>query len=271
MNTYSSISVLKARMNIPDTLDDDGLLAALEMVSREIDRYCGRHFYVARKTLYCGTRDRSCLRVDDVLSVISIKTDTNGDRTYPTTWAATDYELDPPNALTMSPPEPYTRICTTPRGQQSFICGDPRGNQLDVDGGYYDIRETLAITLAEALDAAETEIDVSDGASFAAGETLLIGTEQLYIAAIASNILTVARGINGTTATTHLTGATIQRYTYPVIGEACTAQAILTFKGVPQPMGEIGSSEGFSQSLISTGLHPFTTRALETFRRLEVG
>jgi hypothetical protein len=273
MNLYSTPAKVKNRLDIPDTLDDAAILAALETVSREIDRYCGRRFYVELATRYYGAACGSYLRVDDLLAVTSLKTDPNNARTYPDTWATTDYDLDPPNALLESPPEPYTRIYVGPLGSYSF--GRARRSiQIVGKWGYYEVLETVGSLLNEALDASETGIDVVDGVLYDIGETLLIGSEQMYVSAIASNTLTVVRGVNGTTAASHLTGAAIQRYTYPVIGEACTQQAILAFRNTPNPTGEIGGNEAFTQSFrqsIQAGLHPFVRASLSTFRRLEVG
>lgn len=273
-STYTTVAALKSRIAIPDTIDDLAIAAAVATVSREIDRYCGRRFYVETATRYFDALDGGCLRVDDLLSVTSIKTDSTLDRTYATTWAATDYELDPPNALSESPPEPYTRILVKPLGTNSFRTGDRRGNQVVGIWGYYDVRETVSSLLNEALDTSETGVDVVDGTLYDVGQTLLIDSEQMEVTAIASNTLTVGRAVNGTTAAAHSNGATIQRYTYPVVGEACLQQAILMFRSYNATFGEIGGNEGFTQSWrqsVGAGLHPFVKAALESFRRLEAG
>lgn len=271
-NIYSTPARVKNRLSIGDTLDDAAILAALETVSREIDRYCGRRFYVELATRYYGAHS-GCLRVDDLLAVTSLKTDTGGDRTYTDVWALTDYDLDPPNALLESPPEPYTRIHLAPHGNYRFS-SDRRGIQIVGKWGYYEVLETVGSLLAEVADTAETALDIADGQAFDIGETLLVDSEQLYVTDVESNTLTVVRGVNGTTATAHDNGATIRRYTYPVVGEACTQQAILAFRNTPNPTGEIGGNEAFTQSFrqsIQAGLHPFVRSALQTFRRLEVG
>lgn len=268
MNTYATAGRLKDRIDISDTLDDSAILAALETISREIDRHCGRRFYVELATRYYSAREGDCLRVDDLLSLTSLKTDTSLDRTYATTWATTDYDLDPDNALQESPPEPYTRIYVAPLGRYSFSSAR-RGNQLVGKWGYYEVLETVSSALAEDLDASETGVDVVSGTSYNAGETILIDSEQMSISSISTNTLTVVRGINGTTAATHTNGAAIQRYTYPVIGELCVQQAILFFRGYSAPFGEIGGQD-FKQS-IAAGLHPFVRQGLETFRRMEQG
>jgi len=69
-------------------------------------------------------------------------------------------------------------------------------------------------TLAEDLDASETGVDVADGTKFAVGEYAIIDSEYMWISAINANELTVVRGVNGTAAATHASGAAIY-YTTP--------------------------------------------------------
>jgi len=47
------------------------------------------------------------------------------------------------------------------------------------------------------------------------GNTILVGTEQMYVELISTHNLTVVRGVHGTTAATHLDGVTVAAYTYP--------------------------------------------------------
>lgn len=76
---------------------------------------------------------------------------------------------------------------------------------------------TAASTTGEALDATETEIDVTTGSEFNGGEVIQIDAEEFYVKHITGNTLYVVRGWNGTTRATHSTGATIKVYrTYTV-------------------------------------------------------
>ena len=54
--------------------------------------------------------------MDDLLSVTTLKTDEDGDRTYEITWATTDYDLMPYNATLESQAQPYSHLQTTPDG-----------------------------------------------------------------------------------------------------------------------------------------------------------
>ncbi len=63
-------------------------------------------------------------------------------------------------------------------------------------------------TLTADITAAATSIVVSDASKFTALTSAIIGNEEVYITVIATNTLTVTRGYNSTTATTHNKGDT---------------------------------------------------------------
>jgi len=118
-----TLTEIRARLQFAstDTTDDAMLESIVTGVSRLIDNYCGRKFYAdtADATRYYTAEFSDVLFLpDDLISVTTLKTDTDGDRTYETTWATTDYDLEPLNAALDS--APYTRISTTPAGRYGF-------------------------------------------------------------------------------------------------------------------------------------------------------
>ncbi len=125
-NGYLTLSEIRGWVGLPDThtADDVRLEEAINAASRYIDDLCGRRFYAntADETrYYTATReDRLTGRdgLDDIYAITTLKTDEDGDRTYETTWAVTDYDLLPLNAALDG--EPYTRIETSPDGDYSF-------------------------------------------------------------------------------------------------------------------------------------------------------
>lgn len=269
-NLYASLAALKTQLGISDTTDDALLLRILEAVSRDIEVHCERRFYVETRTRYYTARRRYSLRVDDLLSVTSLSTDEDGDRTYEISWASTDYDLDPANALIESPPRPYRKLCVTPEGDYWFPRGMPRGVRLVGSWGFYQVLSRLTATASAIADTTGTSVTVSAGAEFSAGQTLLIDAEQLYVSAVSGTTLTVQRGVNGTTAATHGAASAIDLYTYPLVGEACLLQAALNYKAKDAPGGMGGSGE-FQQPIVAGGLHPFTKRSLDPVKRVEVG
>lgn len=126
---YCTPEELKSSTGIDDTLDDFEILAACTAVSRRIDEWCMRHFWRGTSTRTFATCDSYRLDIDDLVSVVTLKTDTGGDGTFETTWATTDYQLLPVNATTAhAESKPYTSIKAV--GSYTF----PRGGyRLDRD------------------------------------------------------------------------------------------------------------------------------------------
>lgn len=119
---YCNLNELKKQI-YPDNLDTDtvndiALQQVITAASRWIDNYCGRRFYStsADETKTFTPQDGEYLFLPhiDILSVTTLKTDEDGDRTYETTWATTDYDLLPEDG------PPYSYIAVAPQGDYSF-------------------------------------------------------------------------------------------------------------------------------------------------------
>lgn len=119
-NLYATVAALKERMDITDTDDDTMLTAILTGVCRAIDTHCGQSFYQdnAASVRYYTAIDRETVFVDPLVSVTTLATDDDADRTYGTTWQTTDYDLQPANAASRE--RPYTWIEVAPDGDYCF-------------------------------------------------------------------------------------------------------------------------------------------------------
>jgi len=108
--TYATVAQLKARLHIPSatTAEDALLQELLDGAAELIDLWTGRSFVATTETRYYQSTDTTTVAVDNLVSVTTLATDDDGDRTYETTWAATDYRLLPLNAAADG--EPYTAI-----------------------------------------------------------------------------------------------------------------------------------------------------------------
>lgn len=121
-------------------IDDSVMETIIAATSRAIDNMTGRRFYSATETRYYTARWSDWLPVDDLLSVSTLKTDDNGDGTHNTTWAASDYILQPRNAAADSDNvRPYTSIEINENGDYSFPINVVDGVELVGTFGY---RET---------------------------------------------------------------------------------------------------------------------------------
>lgn len=138
LNGYTDLATVKSRcgITVTDTADDAILEAVITAVSRMIDNYCDRRFYSsdADEVRYFTATDTDELWCGDLLSVTSLVTDDDGDRVYETTWAATDYELEPYNAAADG--EPYYLIRVAPNGNYAFPVGVAKGVQITGKFGY---------------------------------------------------------------------------------------------------------------------------------------
>lgn len=102
-DSYATLPELKTRLDISDTTDDDRLTASLAAASREIEAYCGRQFNDAGAASARVFRPTGCALavVDDFNTTtgLIVATDEGDDGTYETTWATSDYELEPLNGV----------------------------------------------------------------------------------------------------------------------------------------------------------------------------
>lgn len=122
-NGYFTLDEFRRRLqqaNIVDDFDDIILEQVAEGVARQIDNHCGRRIYAASETRYFTAHSPTCVWVDDLLIDANtvVSTDDAGTRTYGTTWAATDYDALPDNAVAMG--EPFTKLEVSPVGTKFF-------------------------------------------------------------------------------------------------------------------------------------------------------
>jgi hypothetical protein len=102
-NAYVTVAQLREHMNDSgSTLTEAVMERAINAASRAIDRFCGRWFYqeAATSVRTYRTDDGYIAWVDDISTTtgLVIKTDTSGDYSWATTWASTDYDLEPANS-----------------------------------------------------------------------------------------------------------------------------------------------------------------------------
>ena len=120
-NGYGTLQGYKDRFGIEDTKDDLVIEATITATSRLIDELSWQRFYTTAsdETRYFTASHGDYLNPGlPIVSITTLKTDRDGDRTYETTWATTDYDLMPFNATLNG--KPYDWIQVTPNGDNSF-------------------------------------------------------------------------------------------------------------------------------------------------------
>jgi len=103
VGSYVALSELKSALGITGSTDDDFLNLAIDSAEESIDDLCGRVFTAAGSASARTYRAQPYLAVTDDVSTLTglvVKTDTSGDGTFDTTWASTDYQVEPLNNLT---------------------------------------------------------------------------------------------------------------------------------------------------------------------------
>ena len=271
-NAYSDIVTLKSSevLNIAGKSYDTRLLKLLEAVSRLIDLYCNRHFYVLLATRKFDGDGASSLNVQDLISLTSLKTDDNVDRTFETTWASTDYLLYPPNAdPTKEWGRPYTRVLVDAEaGSRKAFPAGLQAVEIAGKWGYREVTEDSGTYIKESAQysATDTILTVADGSKFAPGQTILIGSEQIYLTVVWTDDMTVIRGVNGTTAAAHADRAGISICRYPrAVAEACLIQTAKMWRRKGEAFTGIVSSSS------TQSLDPDMKRLLEHYRKPPVG
>lgn len=81
--------------------------------------------------------------------------------------------------------------------------------------GWQNVTTAITTLSAAISSTTTTSITVTSAASCAVGQTLRIDSEQVYVTALSGTTLTVVRGVNGTTAATHLISADVNRIDHP--------------------------------------------------------
>jgi hypothetical protein len=136
INGYATLADVKAAARITDTIDDALLEIAIESSSRDLDAYTERVFYSTGATAVARVyipQDIYLVETDDIISVTSVKSDSNGNGTFDVTWETSDFQLEPLNGRAGGIDTPATRIRAI--GQYLWPVYEPRNvnsNQASV-------------------------------------------------------------------------------------------------------------------------------------------
>lgn len=233
-HVYASLDAFKRYM--VDRAEDFGtdsdqeLLGKLESVSRSADEFCrrgGDDHPLSGFGPRLGTNrydgnwyepgasprpaDRRLKLVDDLLAITDDVTVVQSVGATALTYVLdTDYVLRPYDRT------PYRELQLRETGGLTWRA---IGAGITITGkwGYQDVR-VAAGTVTSGINASTETIPLDQGE---AGQTILIGDEQVYLRAVVSNdpapgvTATGTRGSNGTTAASHLAAAAVEVYTYP--------------------------------------------------------
>lgn len=123
-NGYCTLADVKAALRLNDNVDDALLEISIEAASREIDGWCERVFTSSTATRIYRPTDVFTVEVDDLQSITTLKTDSDGDGVFDVTWETTDYQLNPLNGIAGGITTPYTQVRAI--GEYLFPIYEPR-------------------------------------------------------------------------------------------------------------------------------------------------
>lgn len=190
---YASLEDATSAMDVKETARMDAqVMRQLIAASESIEALCHRHFYPIKATKYFGWPDvqsptsyRLWLDANELLSVDTLS---SGGVEIP----STDYYLEPQR---YGPP--YSHIEIDLASSAAFGGGATHQRDITVTGTWAGCPEvsTPAGALAEALDASETAVDVTDSAAIGVGHLIKIDSERMQVTA--KSMLTTGQTING--------------------------------------------------------------------------
>jgi hypothetical protein len=250
-NAYVSLDLVGSTgvLNVGITgADGTRLRQIAETVSRQIDRFTGRTFYAATDTRYFSGDDKTRVLLPfDITAITTLKEDDNGDATYNKTFSSSDYVKWPYDAAstegkTWSRPITALEINLRSTGSQDvFMSGQKRYEIVGRFGYSEDVQDT-GVNIVAATGSSDTRIQVTIASSTKVeiGDTLLVGTEQMYVhARSSSGYYEVNRAVNGTSVSAHSSSAQVNRYVWPSeITEAAMMQTVRLWSRREQAFGE---------------------------------
>ena len=187
-NWYVARERFKTAANISGAQFNPVIDRVIEAASRDVDRWTRRHFLPKTQTrLYRWPQPRPGLATvlwldQDLLSVSTLQT--QAQNASPTTISSSDYFLEPANS------EPdgntrYNRIEIDLSSTAAFESGDTPQRSISVAGSWGWGNTTASAGSVDdsgGISSSDTALIVSDASTIDVGDTLLIDSEQIFVA-----------------------------------------------------------------------------------------
>lgn len=229
-HTYATVTELKNFVTDNGSSElgsanDGRYLSLLEGVSRDVEGFCDRSSFGSGFGPRVGTNrydgsagNRICFE-DDLLSLTSTTAvtllGTTAGTSLGTLTQDTDFFLVDEFGHYEGPR--FRELLLHGHGTITQTGTGYRVSSVPGIWGYSNETVTLTDLAAAMIDTTGTTASLTAAPEI--GMTLLIGSEQLYVTAVSGSAtpytVTVVRGVNGTTAATHLVNAAVSRYRYP--------------------------------------------------------
>lgn len=287
MNLYATPTEIKAGM--PDgmrstTTSYDGLLYRLAgIVSRHFDKYCRRVFYPELATRHFNGNGEEELWIPDLISFSSLSYSLDNGTTFTSFTQSGNFHLtvagdyNDPRSYTLLVLDPNGTRATWPIGVKNIkLTSGVWGCTDDREACWEDSQDTVE---DDPLTAAATSITTNDadGADqwgitprFQAGQLLRIESEYVEVTGVntSTQVLTVVRGRNGSTAAQHAQDTTIEiwRPVLPV-KQAAVIQAVRQMERGLQGFGDARATAEIGELLFIRDIDPEAKSMLSAYRK----
>lgn len=234
---YTTVTEVRSRyMAATETAQDALLLDIIRATSRDIDAIGCRTYFPRHETRDYDAPAVNLFLDDDLLEVVTLTNGQDGALTNE------EYKLYPLNENAKD------SVKLLPSSGVSWS-GDSNGDRegaVKIDGiwGFHTRYSSAWIdtdaTITTSVSAAATTAAVTTG-KVNAGDLLRIGSEFAYVSAVAvstADVLTLKRGVNGSTAALHVTGSELERWTYEEIAHLCATAAYAYYRLRVNPVGD---------------------------------
>ena len=273
MNIYATPAVLKDRLGLKTNGDDATLWHLLHVASRIVDGHCGRRFYVSNESKRFDVIDRDGVMLDDLIEIGQVVEDWDGDGVFERTRHRSDYELYPLGAHPKSA-HGYPFHVMRLRHRSKAKCF-PQGRATMQITGRWGYRSHFVSPGRYVSNSGATvtqyskSIRVDKDTDLAAGQTILIDNEQMFVTQVGSGLLNVMRGINGTSAAQHLDASEVKVLQFPA--EVVEATLLTAVRRWHLRDGEIDvSDDGNTTTTLVCDPTADVKRMLARYRRLSV-
>lgn len=235
LNVYATPANLKRRVGIADATHDATLWHLLNVASRIVDGYCGRHFYVSTESKRFDVQYPGSVLVDDLIEVAQVVEDWDGDGVFERVRHRSEYVLYPLDANPTSPHGvPFHVVRTSRRSPMRCFPSGRAAVQITGRWGYRSHCVALGTYVSnsgERLTAVSRSIRVDDDAGLLAGHTIQIGNEQMFVTQVGASLMNVLRGVNGTPAIPHPDASEVKVLQFPAeIVEATLLTAVYRWR-----------------------------------------